>query len=176
MKMLDKQIVTAQESLSKLRARAGETPEVLDDAIVDLSAILEELVTGAEELREENDELLAARELVEEGRKRYQELFDRAPDGYVVTDPKGNLLELNHAAALMFGRTPELLRSSRWRLSSSAKTEGVFETPSRRSSEATRHARSRSGCGAARMSSSTLSCTSIAPSTAKAPSSPFDGS
>jgi PAS domain S-box-containing protein len=107
---LEDQILAAQRRLENLKTRAGEpTSELLGEALEQLSTSLEELSIAAEELREENEELLGARELVEAGRKRYQELFDRAPDGYVVTDPMGNLLELNHAASLMFGKAREWL-------------------------------------------------------------------
>jgi PAS domain S-box-containing protein len=51
-----------------------------------------------EELRAQNDELLEARAAIESERKRYQELFEFAPDGYLVTDLHGKILEANHAA------------------------------------------------------------------------------
>jgi PAS domain S-box-containing protein len=110
MNLLDQQIASAQKRLSSLQVRAGDqTPGLLTETLIELSASLEELSITAEELRAENDELLAAREMVEQGRKRYQELFDRAPDGYVVTDPKGHILELNHAASVMFGNPHDFL-------------------------------------------------------------------
>lgn len=37
---------------------------------------------------------------------RYRELFDFAPDGYFVTDIKGDISEANRAATLMFGSQP----------------------------------------------------------------------
>jgi PAS domain S-box-containing protein len=40
---------------------------------------------------------------------RYRELFDYAPDGYVVTDLKGIIQEANHAAAAMLGTRKEFL-------------------------------------------------------------------
>jgi PAS domain S-box-containing protein len=48
--------------------------------------------------------LAAARHLVEAERQRYQDLFEFAPDGYLVTDAKGTIREANRAAA-------ELLRA-----------------------------------------------------------------
>src|SRR5262245_24639501 len=60
---------------------------------------LEELHVVLEELHLQNKELAAAREAVEEERRRYQELFDCAPDGYLVTDRNGIIREANHAAA-----------------------------------------------------------------------------
>jgi PAS domain S-box-containing protein len=40
---------------------------------------------------------------------RYQELFDFAPDGYLVTDPRGVIQEANHAAAAMLGTSKQFL-------------------------------------------------------------------
>jgi PAS domain S-box-containing protein len=107
---LEDKILAAQKRLASLKARTGQpADQVLDEALEELSANLEELSITAEELREENEELLATRELVDAGRKRYQELFDRAPDGYVVTDTLGNVVEVNHAAAVLFGKSREWL-------------------------------------------------------------------
>ncbi len=44
----------------------------------------------------------AAGELLEE-RRRYRELFDLAPDGYVVTDGEGTIQEANHAMGELLG-------------------------------------------------------------------------
>ncbi len=54
-----------------------------------------------EKLRQRNDELLAVREALEGQLRRYQELFEFAPDGYVVTDAAGIILEANRAAATL---------------------------------------------------------------------------
>src|SRR5437763_6168800 len=40
---------------------------------------------------------------------RYQELFDFAPDGYLVTDLHAVIVEANHAAAAMLGGRKDLL-------------------------------------------------------------------
>jgi PAS domain-containing protein len=60
---------------------------------------LEELQVSGEELRVQNEELAAARQTVETERQRYQELFDFAPDGYLVTNAEGVIQEANRAAA-----------------------------------------------------------------------------
>ena len=54
-----------------------------------------------EELREQNEALATAREMMEMERRRYQELFDLAPDGYLVTDASGRIREANRAAAAL---------------------------------------------------------------------------
>ena len=48
-------------------------------------------------------DLRAVTEEVLEERRRYQELFDSAPDGYVVTDQAGTIQEANHAMGDLLG-------------------------------------------------------------------------
>ncbi|WP_375503298.1 PAS domain S-box protein, partial [uncultured Nostoc sp.] len=67
----------------------------------ELQLALEELQVVEEELREQNEELAVARELVELERQRYQDLFEFAPDGYLVTDRAGIIQEANRAAAIL---------------------------------------------------------------------------
>ncbi|MBD0387451.1 MAG: CBS domain-containing protein, partial [Nostoc sp. C3-bin3] len=69
----------------------------------ELQQALEELQVVEEELREQNKELAVARELVELERQRYQDLFEFAPDGYLVTDTAGIIQEANRAAAILLG-------------------------------------------------------------------------
>ncbi|PKL61329.1 MAG: hypothetical protein CVV31_11645 [Methanomicrobiales archaeon HGW-Methanomicrobiales-2] len=46
---------------------------------------------------------------------RYRELFDLAPDGYFVCDPRGTILDVNRAGALLLGREREsLIGTSCW--------------------------------------------------------------
>ncbi|MDK2989068.1 MAG: hypothetical protein PWR16_597 [Methanoculleus sp.] len=46
---------------------------------------------------------------------RYRELFDLAPDGYFVCDPRGTILDVNRAGALLLGREQEsLIGTSCW--------------------------------------------------------------
>jgi PAS domain S-box-containing protein len=69
----------------------------------ELQQALEELQVVEEELREQNEELAIARELVELERQLYQDLFEFAPDGYLVTDTAGIIQEANRAAAILLG-------------------------------------------------------------------------
>jgi PAS domain S-box-containing protein len=68
----------------------------------ELSITLEELRVAEEELRAQNEELLASREMLEEERLRYRELFDFAPDAYLVTNPGGRITDANRAAVTLF--------------------------------------------------------------------------
>lgn len=65
----------------------------------ELRLAVEELHVAEEELLTQNEQLVGAQQLAEAERQRYQDLFDFAPDGYIVTDPNGIVREANRAAA-----------------------------------------------------------------------------
>ncbi|MFN6568562.1 PAS domain S-box protein [Dendronalium sp. ChiSLP03b] len=67
----------------------------------ELQLTLEELQVAEEELRQQNVELAFARETAEFERQRYQDLFEFAPDGYLVTDVYGFIQEANNAAGTL---------------------------------------------------------------------------
>ncbi|HJZ89861.1 MAG TPA: PAS domain-containing protein, partial [Gemmataceae bacterium] len=77
---------------------------IRDDAGEELTVTLEELRITEEELRRQNEELASAQEVILAERQRYQELFNFAPDGYMVTDANGVIHEANLAAADLLGR------------------------------------------------------------------------
>ncbi|MEH2197469.1 PAS domain-containing hybrid sensor histidine kinase/response regulator [Nostoc sp.] len=95
-------IVEAHQRLEKLlqlaslamdRSIESDYPiELLQQAIAEISISLEEL-------HQQNEELIATRHLAEAERQRYYDLFNFAPDGYLVTDGAGIIQEANHAAA-----------------------------------------------------------------------------
>lgn len=63
-----------------------------------------------DQLRRQNEELLAAHRTVERERSRYQALFDFAPDAYLVTGMEGAIWEANAAAAALLRTPQELLQ------------------------------------------------------------------
>src|SRR5437867_3244950 len=71
---------------------------------------VEELHTAEEELRAQNEALIASSVAVEAVRQRYRELFNFAPDCYLVTNPRGVIREVNRAAAALFGRPARFFR------------------------------------------------------------------
>src|SRR5262249_36473419 len=73
---------------------------------VRLQASVQRLVGAEEELRRQNQKLTAARDAIEKERRRYQALFDFAPDAYLVTESDTTIREANAAAATMLG-TPQ---------------------------------------------------------------------
>ncbi|WP_371418172.1 PAS domain S-box protein [Anabaena sp. UHCC 0253] len=64
-----------------------------------LQETLEELQIVEEELRQQNEQLIFSRDTTEAERQRYQNLFEFAPNGYLVTDALGVIQEANHTAA-----------------------------------------------------------------------------
>ncbi|MEH2208546.1 MAG: EAL domain-containing protein [Nostoc sp.] len=67
----------------------------------ELQQTLEELQVVSEELRQQNEELTTARNTSELQQQRYQDLFEFAPDGYLVTNSVGIIQEANNAAATL---------------------------------------------------------------------------
>jgi PAS domain S-box-containing protein len=92
----------AQLRAELLWKQAQDLPETHQEtmtlALEELSNALEELRVIMEELQRQ-DELIVARQAVELERKRYEELFDFAPDGYLVTDVEGIIQEANRAVS-----------------------------------------------------------------------------
>jgi PAS domain S-box-containing protein len=76
-------------------------PDLLPLALKELGTASEELQVAVETLHQQNEELSAARAVVEAERQRYHELFEFAPDGYLVTDALGTIREANRAAATL---------------------------------------------------------------------------
>jgi PAS domain S-box-containing protein len=108
----DRQVQEAQRRLDELTHRVGRIAEqqpLVGETMRELSTALQELRAAADELQQQNEELAETRELVDEERRRYQELFDDAPDGYLVTDPKGTIQQANEVAANLLGVRRDLL-------------------------------------------------------------------
>ncbi|MGC9335916.1 MAG: PAS domain S-box protein, partial [Anaerolineae bacterium] len=85
---------------------------LLSDAMQGLLAELEKLRIAGEELQQQqqNEGLAAAREQADAERQRYKDLFEFAPDGYLVTDLKGIIQQANHTAAALLGVRQDMLR------------------------------------------------------------------
>ncbi|MDZ8225870.1 MULTISPECIES: EAL and GGDEF domain-containing protein [unclassified Nostoc] len=68
-----------------------------------ITEAFEKLYTAMEELLTASEELKITRAALEKERQRYQDLFEFAPDGYLVTNAIGTIQEANHAAATLLG-------------------------------------------------------------------------
>lgn len=74
-------------------------PQLVLDCLQELWLALEELQVAEEELRQQHEALISAQQAVEAERQRYRELFEFAPDGYLITDMHGVVQEANQVAA-----------------------------------------------------------------------------
>ncbi len=99
---LNRQVEKAFNRLENFYKSDLSSQELTAKLLSELNVALHELQTTAVELVEQNEEMAANRQILEEERFRYQELFDFAPDGYLVTDTDGIILEANIAAANLF--------------------------------------------------------------------------
>jgi PAS domain S-box-containing protein len=79
------------------------------EAEVELLSAMEELNVADEELRQQNEELIRARDDLQRERQTYFELFDFAPDAYLVTDAQGVIREANVAASHLLGVPAQFL-------------------------------------------------------------------
>lgn len=102
-----------QQQVALLEQAVQQSPEamkeLLEESAAQLAVSLHELQVAGEELRANNEELLATQQALAAERERYQEFFDFAPDGYLVTDPHGIIREANYAAANLLQVAPAFL-------------------------------------------------------------------
>jgi PAS domain S-box-containing protein len=97
------QIRSARSTITALQRHSREAREP-PMSLPDLEALhtaLEELQVAEEEMRQQNEALLATRHALEMERQRYAELFEFAPNGYVVTDAAGGIREANRVFATL---------------------------------------------------------------------------
>lgn len=83
-------------------ADGGETAALA--AVTDgLSSILDQLRGMQEDLTARGDDLATTLSALERAHQRYRDLFELAPDPYLVTDADSRILEANHAAIRLIG-------------------------------------------------------------------------
>jgi PAS domain S-box-containing protein len=103
----DQQLRLAHQRIGDL---ADAEPGASDETIEELREALEELRVADEELRAQNEELAAAHLEVEAERRHYHELFQLAPDPYIVTDLAGIIVESNESASRLLGVRNQFLK------------------------------------------------------------------
>jgi PAS domain S-box-containing protein len=106
-----RKIENAKKKAENLRQQTAMNVEYREEIALEatqtLLNTLEELHVVEEELRQSNEELITARNSLELEKYRYEELFEFAPDGYLVTDPLGIILAANEMARLFLGVAQE---------------------------------------------------------------------
>jgi two-component system, OmpR family, sensor histidine kinase VicK len=109
----ERRVETIQGWLKAVQHYATGSPEdakvLLPQVMSELAVALEELSVATEELQVQNQELTAAYEALELKRRHYQELFEFAPDAYLVTDMAGVIRDANRAATRLFKREHRFL-------------------------------------------------------------------
>jgi len=88
-----------------MRGREGVT----EAAVRELLLAVEELRVAEEELRQQNEAMEAAQQQLEDERRRYQHLFQYAPDAYLLTDLSGIVREANLSAARLLNTRARFL-------------------------------------------------------------------
>lgn len=101
---LIQQLETVDQRFNQLYQTVDQAPSLPPDApfseyLTALSKALEELKVIEEEVCEQNKQLSEARQALETEQRRYEELFEFAPDGYLITDQHGKIQEANRVAA-----------------------------------------------------------------------------
>jgi PAS domain S-box-containing protein len=90
--------------LSLLAQSSGPArASALELASEEFSGVVEELQTAYEELRTQGEQLAEAHGDLERARRRYQDLFDFAPDPIVLTDAVGRIEAANLAVSGLVG-------------------------------------------------------------------------
>jgi PAS domain S-box-containing protein len=104
------QLAAALRKLATLQRRVELQPDTL------VQGAIAELLGALEELREAEELLLAQREQVGAGlaalqaeREKYTQLFDAAPDPYLITDARLTILGANRAASELFNISQRFL-------------------------------------------------------------------
>ena len=91
------------------QAAESEPESIAGPTFEQLHAALGELRIAEEELTRRNAELHRAQYSLEDERTRYRDLFEFAPDGYLLTDVDGNIRQANRAAGSMLRTRADLL-------------------------------------------------------------------
>jgi PAS domain S-box-containing protein len=86
-----------------MRDASAHSNRFIEQAYEEVRLALDELQAADAELRRQNEELTAAGERLKEYRFKYQELFHLAPDGYLITDNAGVIVEANLTLGEMLG-------------------------------------------------------------------------
>jgi len=111
---LEQHIDTLRTRLVGLRDKLPGTvdptlQETLQTTLQELETSLEELQVAHEELMAQDMALRSALDAARIERTRYQELFDQAPEAFVVTDRFGTIREANKAVAALMNTSPQFL-------------------------------------------------------------------
>ena len=107
----DAKLEQTQQKLAELIQQAGAPPSsaiLLAEALESLSTALEEIHVLSEDLATQHVRLETSESALSVERQQYFELFNLAPEGYIVTDQQGLIEEINLTAATLLNRHQQL--------------------------------------------------------------------
>ena len=101
-----KQVAGAALRVAHLRQRATtpatENNPIIQEALQELDTAHEELRAAEEQLHAQVDAMQNVQTALVRERQRYRDLFEAAPEAYLVTDARGHVREANKRAAALF--------------------------------------------------------------------------
>ena len=95
--------------LAQHSAASPQLPDLLSPLFEELDVVFRTLQIAEEALLQQQDALATAHERLEAEHQRYQDLFEFAPDGYLMTTPNGTIQEANSAAARLLNASQSFL-------------------------------------------------------------------
>jgi two-component system cell cycle sensor histidine kinase/response regulator CckA len=96
--------------ITEMRERAHlANSELTNESLKTLNDGLEEIGIVQQELLDEVKQLTIMQSDAEEEKERYHDIFEFAPDGYVITDLDGNIREANQSSAAVFNVSKQSL-------------------------------------------------------------------
>lgn len=117
---------------SQLRQKAEEQLKIVHSQIngltseTDILKVFHELKVYQIELEMQNEELKRAKEKAELAEKKYTDLYESAPSGYLTLSRQGDILELNESAAQLLHKERAMLIGNRLALFVSENTRVSF--------------------------------------------------
>ncbi|MBX2863993.1 MAG: PAS domain-containing protein [Leptolyngbyaceae cyanobacterium MAG.088] len=105
--IFDQKFEKAQQRLTLLAQQTEQddvTKDILTKTLNELANALEEVHVLSEELSEQHNQLQAAHVTVITERQQFFELYDLAPEGYIVTDTDGIIQQINQTARTLLDR------------------------------------------------------------------------
>jgi PAS domain S-box-containing protein len=101
-----KQVAGAALRVAHLRQRAVTQPTennpIIQEALQELDTAHEELRVAEEQLHAQVDAMQNVQTALVRERQRYRDLFEAAPEAYLVTDARGHVRDANRRAAALF--------------------------------------------------------------------------
>ncbi|MEM9903972.1 MAG: PAS domain-containing protein [Cyanobacteria bacterium P01_D01_bin.44] len=110
--IFDHKFEQAQQQFEGLVQQIDQAPKpsaLLKKAREELFTALEEVHVLLEELTAQHEQLETAQLILQTEHQQYFELFDLAPDGYLVTNIEGVIRQVNQVAATLLNRRQDLL-------------------------------------------------------------------